>query len=90
MPDPTGDTMGTTQPAAPGDRLVRAGVGVTAIGMAVTLVAMLPLVSDIEMPSMLWALSMLVGVGMGMILVGLVRNGRRRSRVQTAARTDVS
>jgi hypothetical protein len=77
MPEPS---------AAPGDRLIRAGLVVTAVGMLLTLVAMLPLVTDIELPSALWWLSMLVGVGMGMVLVGLARNGRRRSRSQTAAR----
>jgi hypothetical protein len=75
--------------AAPGDRLIRAGLVVTVVGMLLTLVAMLPLVTDIELPSALWWLSMLVGVGMGMVLVGLARNGRRRSRAQTAARTSL-
>jgi hypothetical protein len=77
MPEPS---------AAPGDRLIRAGLVVTAVGMLLTLVAMLPLVTDVELPSAWWWLSMLVGVGMGMVLVGLARNGRRRSRSQTAAR----
>jgi hypothetical protein len=77
MPEPS---------TAPGDRLIRAGLVVTAVGMLLTLVAMLPLVTDVELPSALWWLSMLVGVGMGMVLVGLARNGRRRSRSQTAAR----
>jgi hypothetical protein len=72
--------------AAPGDRLIRAGVVVTVIGMLLTLVAMIPLVTDIELPSALWWLSMLVGVGMAMVLIGLARKGRRRSRAQTAAR----
>lgn len=72
--------------AAPRDRLIGAGLVVTALGMLLTGVAMLPLVSDLELPSALWWLSMLVGVGMAMILVGLARNGRRRSRSQTAAR----
>jgi hypothetical protein len=76
------------EPAAPGgDRLIRAGLVVTVVGMLLTLVAMLPLVSDVELPSAFWWLSMLVGVGMGMVLVGLARNGRRRSRSQTAARS---
>jgi hypothetical protein len=70
----------------PGDRLIRAGLVVTAVGMLFTLVAMIPLVTDVELPSAFWWLSMLVGVGMGMVLVGLARNGRRRSRSQTAAR----
>jgi multisubunit Na+/H+ antiporter MnhB subunit len=72
--------------AAPGDRLIRAGLVVTAVGMLLTLVAMIPLVTDVELPSALWWLSMLVGVGLAMVLIGLARNGRRRSRAQTAAR----
>jgi hypothetical protein len=75
------------EPAAPaGDRLIRAGLVVTAVGMLLTLVAMLPLVTDVELPSAFWWLSMLIGVGMGMVLVGLARNGRRRAQSQTAAR----
>ena len=72
---------------APGDRLIRAGLVVTAVGMLLALVAMIPLVTDVELPSAFWWLSMLVGVGLAMVLVGLARNGRRRSRSQTAART---
>jgi multisubunit Na+/H+ antiporter MnhB subunit len=71
----------------PGDRLIRAGLVVTAIGMLLTLVAMIPLVTDVELPSAFWWLSMLVGVGMAMVLVGLARNGRGRSRSQTTARS---
>jgi len=74
------------QARGPGDRLLRAGVAVTGLGMALTLIAMLPLVTDLELPSALWWLSMLTGVGLAMIIVGLARNGRRRSRSQTAAR----
>jgi hypothetical protein len=72
--------------AAPGDRLIRAGLVVTVVGMLLALVAMIPLVSDVDLPSAFWWLSMLVGVGLAMILVGLARNGRRRSRSQTTAR----
>jgi hypothetical protein len=72
---------------APGDRLIRAGLAVTVVGMLLALVAMIPLVTDVELPSAFWWLSMLVGVGMGMVLLGLARNARRRSRAQTAART---
>jgi membrane protein implicated in regulation of membrane protease activity len=72
--------------AGPGDRTIRAGLVVTAVGMALTLVAMLPLVSEVELPSAFWWLSMLTGVGLAMVLIGLGRNGRRRSRTQTTAR----
>lgn len=72
-----------------GDRLIRGGLVVTAVGMILALVAMLPLVTGLELPSAFWWLSMLVGVGMGMILVGLTRNGRRRSRAQTSAHAAV-
>lgn len=77
MPDPT---------TSPGDRFIRAGVVVMVLGMVVALVALLPLVSDVELPSTFWWLSMLTGVGLAMIVLGLARNGRRRSRVQTVAR----
>jgi hypothetical protein len=74
---------------APGDGLIRAGVVVCVLGMLLTGVAMLPLVTDVELPSAFWWLSMLVGVGMAMVLIGLARNGRRRSRAQTAARSSL-
>jgi hypothetical protein len=72
---------------APGDRLVRLGVVVTGMGMLISLVAILPLVTDLELPSTFWWLSMLTGVGLAMILVGLARNGRHRARSQRAARS---
>ena len=67
---------------APGDRLIRAGTVVTVVGFALALVALLPLVSDLSLPSAFWALSMLVGVGFAMILLGLARKGRSRARTQ--------
>lgn len=72
--------------SSPGDRLIRAGILVTALGMVLALVAILPLVTDLTLPSVFWWLAMLTGVGLAMILVGLARNGRRRSRSQRAAR----
>jgi hypothetical protein len=72
-----------------GDRLVRAGVVVTAVGLALVLVAILPLVTGRELPSAFWALAMLAGLGMGMILLGLWRKGRARSRAQRAAVADL-
>ncbi len=81
--------MPETTATRSGDRLIRAGLVVTAVGMLLALIAMLPLVTDVELPSTFWWLSMLVGVGLAMILVGLARNGRRRARAQTAARATV-
>jgi hypothetical protein len=72
---------------SPGDGLIRAGVVVAGTGMLLTLVALLPLVTDLELPSLWWALSMLVGVGVGLVLLGLARNGRRRARAQVMARS---
>jgi hypothetical protein len=71
---------------APGDRLVRAGVVLSVVGISLALVALLPLVTDLRLPSTFWALSMLVGVGFALILAGLVRNGRSRARAQVGAR----
>ncbi len=72
--------------AEPGDRLIRVGVVACVAGMVLTLLSLLPMVFDVEVPSAFWALSMLVGVGFGLILLGLARKGRRRSRVEVAAR----
>jgi uncharacterized membrane protein YedE/YeeE len=76
-------------PPGAGERLIRAGVVVSLVGMALALVALLPLVTDLELPSAFWALSMLVGVGFAMILVGLARKARTRARTQTTARQDL-
>jgi protein-S-isoprenylcysteine O-methyltransferase Ste14 len=67
--------------------VLRAGGFVLVVGMLVTLVAMLPLVTDLALPSLFWWLSMLlVGSGLALVLLGLFRNGRSRSRMQRAAR----
>jgi hypothetical protein len=65
-----------------GRRLIRIGVVLTLVGMAFTAVAILPLFTDLELPSAFWALSMITGVGFGLVLLGLLRNGRQRSRLQ--------
>ncbi|MFM8239095.1 MAG: hypothetical protein ACKOAW_02120, partial [Actinomycetota bacterium] len=57
----------------PGDRVMSAGAIVTVIGIACTLIAMLPLVvPDLALPSAWWFLSMITGVGLAMILLGLL------------------
>lgn len=53
----------------------------TLVGIAFTLVAMLPLVvTSIELPSAFWFLSMLTGVGLALILLGLFQASRARRR----------
>lgn len=64
---------------APGDRLLRLGIVVTVIGLALTLVALLPLiVPSVQLPGAWWFLSMLTGVGLALVIVGLIRAARAR------------
>jgi len=66
---------------SPGDRLLRAGAVVTVIGIILTLIAMLPLVvPDLSLPPVWWFLSMITGVGLAMVLLGLFLSARSRSR----------
>lgn len=64
-----------------GDRLMRIGMWVTVIGMIFSLIAILPFFFEsIELPSFMWFLAMLTGVGLAMILFGL----RKSSKVRTS------
>ena len=65
--------------SAPGDRLLRLGVAVTVLGLVCTLIAIVPLVvPSVELPGTWWFLSMLTGVGLALVLVGLIRSARSR------------
>ena len=65
----------------PGERLMRIGAWTTAVGMALALVALLPLVvPSISLPSAFWWLAMITGVGLTLLLVGLWRAARARGR----------
>ena len=67
--------------SAPGDRLLKAGVVVTVLGLVCALIAIVPLVVPaIEPSSIWWFLSMLTGVGLALVLVGLIRSARSRRR----------
>jgi peptidoglycan/LPS O-acetylase OafA/YrhL len=62
-----------------GDRLLRIGVGVTALGLIATLIAMLPLVfPDLTLPGIWWFLAMITGVGLALVIAGLARSARER------------
>ncbi len=59
--------------------MLRVGIAVTAVGLICTLVAIAPLViPSLEMSGLWWFLSMLTGVGIALVLVGLVRSARSR------------
>jgi hypothetical protein len=61
------------------DTVMRAGAVITALGLVFTLVAILPLFfPSLALPGVLWFLSMLTGVGIVVICVGLVMSARSR------------
>lgn len=63
------------------DRVIRVGAAILVLGIVFSLIALLPLVSDIELPSTWWFLSMVTGIGLATVLVGLTMSARsRRSR----------
>ena len=71
-----------TDGTASADRILRIGAWITVIGLAFTAIACLPLiVPSLTMPSALWGLSMLTGVGLIVVFIGLATGARqRRSR----------
>ena len=65
----------------PGDRILRIGAVVTVIGLVCTLIAILPLViPGLELPSAWWFLSMITGVGLALVILGLAVSARSRRR----------
>ena len=75
--------MGSTR--SYGDRLLRIGGIVTVIGLVCTLIAMLPLVvPGLELPSAWWFLSMITGVGLALVILGLAVSARSRRRTSRA------
>lgn len=65
-----------------GDRLVRIGGIIAAVGLVASLLALLPLVTDgIESAPWMWFVAIGgVGIGVGLALWGMVRAARARSR----------
>jgi hypothetical protein len=60
-------------------RVIKAGAILTIIGIVATLIAILPLISDIELSGTWWFLSMITGVGLATVLAGLTMSARSRS-----------
>ena len=68
-------------------RVIQIGAILTVVGIALTLIAILPLVSDIELPSAWWFLSMITGVGLATVIAGLTMSARSRSSRSTVTRS---
>lgn len=61
------------------DLVLRVGAVVTVIGFVATIIAILPLVIEsVELPGIWWFLSMITGVGLLLIILGLVLAARER------------
>ncbi|MCX6432612.1 MAG: hypothetical protein NTX29_07415 [Actinobacteria bacterium] len=61
------------------DLVLRIGGWSTAVGLVFTLIAILPLVvPSLELPGAMWFLSMLTGVGLVVVCVGLILGARGR------------
>jgi VIT1/CCC1 family predicted Fe2+/Mn2+ transporter len=67
---------------------LRAGAIVTVVGLVFTVIAMVPLlVPSVTLPSALWFLAMLTGVGLAMVIAGLMTSAiTRRRRVARNSR----
>lgn len=68
-------------PRSLGDTLLRVGAIVTVVGLVCTLIAMLPLiVPSLDLPSAWWFLSMITGIGLALVILGLAVSARSRRR----------
>jgi hypothetical protein len=64
------------------DRVLRVGAVVTAVGLLFTVIAILPLVFPaLSLPSAMWFLAMLTGIGLLVICAGLVMSARSRRSI---------
>jgi cytosine/uracil/thiamine/allantoin permease len=64
-----------------------AGGIVTALGMLLTFIAIVPLAdSKVNLPSVFWGLAMITGIGLAVLIYGVWRAARGRSqRIRKAA-----
>ena len=68
-------------------RVIRAGAILIILGLVATLIAILPLVTDLELSSAWWFLSMITGVGLATVIAGLTMSARSRSSRSTVTRS---
>jgi len=60
---------------------MRIGGIVTLVSLGFTVIAMLPLIFDsLDLPPAMWFLSMITGLGLAIILLGVLRSARSRRR----------
>jgi hypothetical protein len=79
MTDPSSAAM--SQRGRRADLVLRVGVGVTALGLLFTVIALIPLaIPSWNPPGWLWFAAMVVGVGLFIMIVGLVLSARGRRR----------
>lgn len=63
-----------------GDRILRIGLIVTALGLLAVVIAVLPLlIPTLEPSGVWWFLAMITGVGLAIVIAGLVISARERS-----------
>jgi|GEM_PF-332702 len=72
------ETSGSAK-VARAQRVIKIGAILTVIGIVLSLIAILPLVSDIELSSAWWFLSMTTGIGLATVIAGLTMSARSRS-----------
>lgn len=66
-----------------GDKLMRIGSALLVVGMIFTLVAITPLfVPSVHLPSFMWALSMITGLGLALVILGLRQSGQVRRNLK--------
>jgi hypothetical protein len=66
------------------DRRIFVGGGLMAIGMLMSLIALSPLVTGTQLSSLWWWLAMVTGVGFIILLSGIRKAAKRRSKLVQA------
>ena len=79
MSDPGSAAM--SQRGRRADLVLRIGVGVTALGLLFSVIALVPLaIPSWTPPGWLWFAAMVIGVGLIIMIIGLVLSARGRRR----------
>lgn len=80
-PQSTAATRAVESAPQAGDRMIRIGGLIAAVGVVASLFALLPLITDVQAAWWLWFVAIGgVSIGVGMALWGMVRAARARTR----------